>query len=77
MPTQDERITRLEVQQEQLFGQINAMREDISDIKAKVTELSDNERKRSGFVLGIVFTVSTVWALIGGIWTFFRHKFGA
>ena len=72
----DERITKLEVQQTQLFGQIKEMRSDLSEIKARVTELSDNDKKRSGFVLGIVFTVSTVWALLGGVLAFFRHKFG-
>ena len=73
----DERIAMLEVQKRYIDQQIDEMRQDIREIKADVKELADNDRKRSSFVLGIVFTVSTVWAALGGVFAFIRHKFGA
>ena len=73
----EERIATLEAQQEYMSREIAEMREDLRAIRKDVAELADNDRKRSSFVLGIVFTVSTIWALIGGLWAFVRHKFGA
>ena len=73
----DERIANLETQKQYMSREIAEMRDDIRAIRKDVSELADNDRKRSSFVLGIVFTVSTIWALIGGIWAFVRHKFGA
>ncbi len=72
----DERIAKLETQKQYMSREISEMRDDIRDIKRDVQELAENERKRNGFVFGVVFTVSTLWAFVGGVWAFVRHKVG-
>jgi septal ring factor EnvC (AmiA/AmiB activator) len=72
----DERIAKLETQKQYMSREIAEMRDDIRDIKRDVKELADNERKRNSFVFGVVFAVSTLWAFVGGVLAFFRHKFG-
>jgi septal ring factor EnvC (AmiA/AmiB activator) len=72
----EERIAKLETQKQYMSREIAEMRDDIRDIKRDVQELAENERKRNGFVFGIVFTVSTLWGFAIGVWSFVKHKFG-
>lgn len=72
----EERIAKLETQKQYMTREIAEMRDDLRAIRKDVAELADNDRKRSSFVLGIVFTVSTIWAALGALWAILRHKFG-
>jgi hypothetical protein len=53
----EERVAKLEVQSEQNT-------EMLKDIDAKLTALSDQFLRHKGFMGGVIFTVSALWAVI-------------
>ena len=66
----EERVARLEVQSEQ-------NREMLKDIDAKVTSLTEQFLKHRGFIGGVIFTISAMWAAIGlGIEFLWRRHSG-
>jgi len=55
--TLEERVAKLEVHSEQNTATL-------SDIDKKLTELSDQFLKHKGFIGGVIFTVSSLWAIV-------------
>lgn len=53
----EERVAKLEVQAEQTAKLL-------SDIDEKLTALSEQFLKHKGFIGGIIFTVTAVWAVV-------------
>lgn len=68
--TENERIAKLETQQEEMYRRINEMQTDIREIKKAVTSWR-------GVMLGVALTVSFVWTGVMGAWNFLKHKVGA
>ena len=63
----EERVAKLEVQSEQ-----NAKL--LSDINDKLTELSEQFLRHKGFVGGIIFTVTAVWAVVLAVLNFIFNR---
>jgi len=55
--TLEERVAKLEVHSEQNTATLG-------DIDKKLTELSDQFLKHKGFIGGVIFTVSSLWAIV-------------
>lgn len=57
MPTVEERLASLESKEEHLNQTLNEVRLDVKDIKAGM-------QKQKGFIAGIMFVVTPIWAAI-------------
>ena len=69
VPSNEERIAVLEIQQEQLARELKIIRTDVAEIKQAVTSWR-------GVVLGAVLTVSAIWTAFIGLFQFLKHKVG-
>lgn len=59
-----ERLVRLEEKVSDIEKQHTIHKELLKDIDTKVTSLTEQFIKHKGFMGGVIFTLSTIWAII-------------
>ena len=70
--TAEERLARLELHVNMLARNDHEMLDEIKKVSIEVTKLTQEFGNKKGFVLGVIFSVSAIWAAGIGIFQIFK-----
>ena len=69
-----ERISRLEAQHSEMMRLLQETRQDMKDMHSDLHELKESLTKWKGISAGIAITVSMIWTVVIGVFSFFSAK---
>jgi thiamine biosynthesis lipoprotein ApbE len=69
-----ERISRLEAQHSEMMRLLQETRQDMKEMHSDLHELKECLTKWKGISAGIAITVSMIWTVVIGVFSFFSTK---